>query len=316
MNANREDVGVIQDYVLDLAFGSDENNFECIVDQKNHCCETGFFLYFEGSEYGGIIDSISVDTDKSEVTYSGRTWHGILDSKVLEPDAGQDYLICTGEANAVIGTLLSRMGLTALFEATGDSSGITISNYKMDRYISGYAGIRKMLKAFGAKLKVAFHQGMAVLSACPFVDYAADEQFDTDQIDFAITKVSNPINHVICLGQGDLAERTVIHLYADSEGNISHTQSITGLDEITEVYDYSNAESDEELEKGGTEIIQDSWNQDKIEFSFNSNAEVYDIGDVVGALERITNISVNAEITKKIVTIKNNQTTISYKVGE
>lgn len=316
MNAAKEDIGVIQDYVLDLAFGADENNFECTVDLKNHCCEAGFFLYFEGSEYGGIIDSVKVDTDSNEVTYSGRTWHGILDSKVLEPDSGADYLIVSGEANAVIGTLLSRMGLTTLFAASQGSSGITIQNYKMNRYIAGYAGIRKMLKAAGAKLQVTFHQGMAVLSACPLVDYSADEQFDTDQIDFEITKVSNPINHVICLGKGDLSARTVIHLYADSAGNISQTQTITGIDEVTATYDYATAESDEELIKGGTEMIQDSWQQDKIEFSFNSNDEVYDIGDVVGALERITGISVSAEITKKIVTIKNNQTTISYKVGE
>lgn len=316
MNSAKEDVGVIQDYILDLAFGSDENNFECVVDLKNHCCEAGFFLYFEGSEYGGIVDSITVNTDRSEVTYSGRTWHGILDSKILEPNAGQDYLVCTGEANAVIGTLLSRMGLTALFEASEEASGITISSYKMNRYIQGYTGIRKMLKSVGAKLKMAFNQGVVVLSAMPLIDYAADEQFDTDQIDFEITKVSNPINHVICLGAGDLSARTVIHLYADRTGNISHTKTITGIDEVTATYDYPNAESNEELEKGGTEIIQDSWNQDKIEFSFNSNDEVYDIGDVVGALERITNISVSAEITKKTVTINNNQTTISYKVGE
>lgn len=316
MNAAKEDVGVIQDYILDLAFGADENNFECIVDLKNHCCEAGFFLYFEGSEYGGIIDSIKVDTDSSEVTYSGRTWHGILDSKILEPDAGEDYLIVSGEANSVIGTLLSRMGLTSLFSASASSSGITIQNYKMNRYISGYAGIRKMLKSVGAKLQVTFHQGMAVLSACPLVNYASDEEFDTDQIDFEITKVSNPINHVICLGSGNLSERTVIHLYADSAGNISQTQTITGIGEVTATYDYSNAESDDELKDGGKELIRNSWNQDKVQFSFNSNDEVYDIGDVVGALERITNISVSAEITKKIVTIKNNQTTISYKVGE
>ena len=316
MNSSKEDVGVIQDYVMDLAFGKDENDFECVVDRENHCCEAGFFLYFEGTEYGGVVDAVTVDTDNDEVKYSGRTWHGILDSKILAPDAGADYLVCSGEANAVIGTLLSRMGLTTLFRASTEASGITISNYKMDRYISGYSGIMKMLKSVGAKLQMAFHQGMVVLSVMPLVDYAADEQFDTDQIDFTVKKVSNPINHVICLGQGDLAEREVVHLYADAEGNISGTQVFTGLAEVTTTYDYANAESTEELIKGGTELLQDSWNQDEIQFNFNSNDEVYDIGDVVGASERITGISVSAEITKKIVTIKNNQTTISYKVGE
>ena len=316
MNHDKEDVGVIKDYILDLAFGADENNFECIVDIKNHCCEAGYFIYFEDSEYGGIIDSVTVNTDNSEVKYSGRTWHGILDSKVLVPDAGQDYLVCTGEANSVIGILLSRMGLTALFEASEEASGITISGYKMNRYIKGYAGIRKMLKTAGGKLKMAFTNGMVVITAMPLIDYAEDEQFDTDQIDFEITKVSNPINHVICLGAGDLAERTVINLYADSEGYISHTQSITGIEEVTAVYDYPNAESVEELENGGIDIIRDSWNQDSVNFSFNSNDDSFDIGDIVGAFERITNISVSAEITKKIVSMNNNRTTISYKVGE
>ncbi len=316
MNPAKEDIGIIQDYTLDLAFGSDENDFECTIDAARHCCEAGFFLYFEDSEYGGIIDSITVDTDANEVKYSGRTWHGVLDSKVLEPDAGQDYLVCAGDANAVIKDLLSRMGLTALFEASGEASGIVVSRYQMDRYVSGYTGIRKMLKASGAKLRVAFHRGRVNLSAGPLVNYAKDEQFDTDQIDFEITKVSNPVNHMICLGAGDLSARTVIHLYADSDGNISRTQTITGVDEVTAVYDYPNAESDEELEKGGAERLQEAWSQDKIQFNFDSNDETYDIGDVIGAFERITGVSVNAEITKKIVAIENGQTTISYKVGE
>lgn len=316
MNPQKEDIGVIQDYVLDLAFGSDENNFECTIDTAHHCCEAGYFLYFEGTEYGGIIDSIKIDTDRAEIKYLGRTWHGILDSKVFEPNAGQDYLVVTGEANSVLDSLISRIGLTALFEASTDNSGITISGYKMNRYIEGYKGIRKMLKSVGAKLHIAFTNGKVVLSALPIVNYAQDEQFDTDQINFEITKVSNPINHVICLGQGDLSQRTVIHLYADANGNISHTQTITGIAEHTAVYDYPNAESTEELEKGGTDILLESWNQDVIGFSFDSNSEVFDIGDIVGALERITGITVASDISKKIVTIQNDQTTISYKVGE
>ena len=316
MNASKADIGVILDYSLDLAFGSDENNFECTVDVNHHCCEAGYFLYFEGSEYGGIIDSISVNTDANEVKYSGRTWHGIIDSKVLEPDSGDDYLIVSGEANAALGTLISRMGLTDLFSASSTNSGITISNYKMNRYISGYKGICKMLKSVSAKLHVQFNNGMVELSAIPIVNYSTDEQFDTDQIDFKITKNSNPINHVICLGSGDLAERTVIHLYADSSGNISSVQTITGLSEVTSTYDYPNAESEDELIKGGTEIIQDSWNQDVVEFNFNSDSEVFEIGDIVGAYERITNIAVNAEISKKIVTINKGQISINYKVGD
>lgn len=316
MNSLKADIGVLLDYEMDLAIGSDENNFECTVDTKQNVCQAGFYLYFEGTEYGGRIDSIQVDTDAKEVRYLGRTWHGILNSKVLEPDSGEDYLICNGEANDVIDELLVRMGLNALFSASNADSGININNYQMNRYIGGYEGIMKMLKSAGAKLHMNFENGTVILSALPLVDYAQDEQFDTDQIGFVIVKNYMPANHCICLGKGDLSEREVIHLYADYAGNISQIQSITGMDEVTIIYDYPNAESTEELIKGGTERIQESWNSDEVKFDFDSNAETYDVGDIVGATERITGISVAAAISKKIVTIKKGLININYKVGE
>lgn len=316
MNSNKEDIGVMQDYALDLAFGMDENDFECSIIRGKHCCDYGHYLYFEGSEYGGIIDDIGVDTDKDEIIYYGRTWHGLLNSKVIEPDAGEDYLTVSGEANSVLSSLVTRMGLNDLFRASSDDSGVNISSYNMNRYVAGYDGIRKMLKASGAKLNIAFNDGFAELSARPVVDYSKDEQFDADQLNFRIRKKGSPLNHVVCLGQGDLAEREVIHLYADSDGNISEIQTLTGILEVSEVYDNSSAESSEELRKGGVERITESWNSDEIEFDFVSDSESYDVGDIVGARENVTGIEVRAEITKKIISISNNTTTISYKVGE
>lgn len=311
MNPSKEDIGVLKDYTLDMAFGSDENNFECTVSASNNVCEAGFYLYAEGTEYGGIIDSINVDTESETVIYKGRTWHGILDSKIIEPDAGNDYLVVKGEANTVLSTLISRMGLGNMFKVSSEASGINIS-HKMNRYISGYIGILRMLKASGAKLNVTFKNGFVELSAEPFVDYSKDEQFDTDQISFTIQKNYKPINHVICLGQGDLKDRRVIHLYADGVGNISGTQTFTGVDEMCVTYDYSNAESDEELIEGGVEIIKASWASDSIEFDFESDDESFDINDVIGAIEFTTGTEVKASITKKIIKIQDYTTSISY----
>ena len=316
MNAGKEDIGVMHDYTFDLAFGVDENDFECKIVRNNHCCKKGFFLYYEGTEYGGIIDNIGIDTANDEITYSGRTWHGILNSKVLKPDANADYLIVSGEANAVLGSLIARMGLEVLFKASESDSGINISNYKMDRYIAGYDGIRKMLKSVGAKLILTFSEGFVELSAKPIADYSKDEQFDSDSIDLNIKKFYNPLNHVVCLGKGDLAEREVIHVYADRYGNISDTQVLFGLLEVEDVYDNSNAESSEELRKGGIKKIEEAWQSTNVTFDFNSNAESYDVGDIVGSSERVTSIKVKTEITKKIVTIKDDSLTVSYDCGE
>ena len=313
---SRVDQGVLLDYEFDLALGGDENDFECTIHSISHCCQAGYFLYMEGTEYGGIVDGIQSKSGTGEVVYTGRTWHGILNSKVLQPDDGQDYLICSGEANAVIGDLLTRMGLSDLFAASPVSSGLTISSYKMHRYITGYDGMRKMLASVSGKLVFEVQgDGTVLLSAVPARDYTQDEEFDSDGVDFDLSKKYNTVNHLVCLGSGELADRTVVHLYTDASGNISQTQTFTGVDEYADVYDYPNAESVDELIKSGKERLKELWGQDALSINFDPDADLYDVGDVVGAYDNVTKIAVSAEIVKKIVTIKNGQITISYEVG-
>jgi len=316
MNAKKEDVNVMPAYTLDLAYGSDENDFECKISKNNHCCDKNFFLYIEGTEYGGIIDDIGADTASNEVIYYGRTWHGILNSKVLCPDENADYLTVSGEVNTVLSALIDRMGLNSLFKASEEVSGIELSNYQFERYIKGYDGIKKMLKTVGAKLIMSFEveddEGFVVLSAKPIVDYSEDEQFDTDLIELKIRKKYNPLNHVICLGKGDLAEREVIHVYADKSGEISENQVFTGIAEVVDVYENVNAENSEELKQGGIDKIKKAWASDELDFNFNEDEENYDVGDIVGAYENVTKVEVKTEITKKIVKIDNGTVTISY----
>lgn len=315
MNADREDVGVLLRHGLDLSFGANENNFECTIHKNDHCCEAGYYLYMDGTEYGGIIDAVKSDTATGDITYSGRTWHGMLESKILEPDAGQDYLVLSGEANAVIGTLLQRIGLDDLFSACASDSSISISSYQMNRYIGAYSGIVKMLKSANAKLKFTFADGKVVLSAAPVVDYTQEGLY-ADTIDFVAKKTKGKVNHLICLGKGELAERTVVHLYADADGNISQTKTFSGVDEFTEIYDYSSVETVEELIKSGTDKLKELRQQDSLSVSFNNTANEFDIGDIVGAYDNATGVSVAVAITQKIVTISNGRTSVSYSTDK
>ena len=315
MTSKKEDIGVMKNFKFDLAYGYDENDFELSTNTNNHVCQAGYILYIEGTEYGGVIRQIRVKTSSNDLIYKGDTWHGIIAKKILEPDSGSDYLTVSGDANTVLGTLITRMGLSDLFKASSASSGLTINNYQMNRYINGYDGIKKMLARVKAKLKINFQNGYAVLSAEPWVDYSHDDEFDSSQVDFDIEKNYKPTNHMICLGKGDLKDRTVIHLYADANGSISHTQTFTGLDEITATYENTNAESTEELEQGGVEALQNAWNTDSLQVNFDSTKS-YDIGDIVGARENVTGIFTSKAIIKKIVTIENDVVTISHKVGE
>ena len=170
--AARADEGILVAYELDLAFGSGENDFELKAGNKS-ILRPGQYIYIEGTEYGGIIDAIESDTATKEIVYSGRSWHGILNSKVLMPPAGADYLILNGDANTVLAGLISTLGLGSLFEAETESSGIAISNYQMIRYIPAYNGILRMLKDNGAKLCMCYVGDMVKLAAQPITDYTA-----------------------------------------------------------------------------------------------------------------------------------------------
>lgn len=310
-NPALEDIGVLREYELDLAFGADENNFECTIQANAHCCEAGSFLYFEGTEYGGIIDGIQSDSSTNEVVYSGRTWHGILNSKVFEPDSGADYLIVSGEANAVLGALIKRLNLSDMYEASSEDSGLTISKYQMHRYITGYDGITKMLDSVGARMHLTFQNGKVILSAVPKHDFSQDEEFNTDQVGFRIKKNYRAVNHLICLGSGQLADRLVVHLYVDTDGNISRTQTQFDMAEVSSIYEYSSISTEEELVKEGTAKLKSLNESEEVSIDFDADADIYDVGDVIGAYDTITGLYITTKIAKKIVTIKNGQITIS-----
>ncbi len=315
-NKDWKDEGVLKDYAFDLAFGSGENDFELVIPNNIHCCESGSLIYIEGTEYGGIVDGIRVITKEKEIAYLGRTWHGVLASKIIEPDSGKDYLVLSGEANQIIGRLIEKVGLSELFEASSMDSGLAISLYPMHRYVDAYNGIKNMLKEVKGKLIFTFKYGKIVLSACPLVDYSTDKQFDDDQVEMKLERKEKTVNHLICLGQGELADRQVVHLYADESGKVSTTQTFFGIDEIVDVYEYSNAESLAELTIGGREKLTGYAAADKVDINFDAESFIYDIGDIVGAKDITTGLSATKEITKKIVTINNGHANIEYKVGE
>lgn len=314
-NSSMQAIGVMKAYDLDLAFGSDENDFEIKVDANNHCCEAGYYVYIIGTEYGGVIDAVTSDTKTGEVTYTGRTWHGILNSKVICPDAGQDYLTLNNEANGVLNSLITRMGLTSIFTVNIYASGLEISNYKMPRYVTGYDGIMQMLKSVGGKLVLSFDGEKVILSAAPIADHTKDGSVSSDAMSFQVKTTSKKVNHLICLGQGELKDRTVVHLYADASGSISQTQTLTGADEYAAVYDYPSAESAQKLIEAGASRLAELQNQDNLSVSLNEAEYAFDVGDVVGAVDTVTGISVSVPITKKIVSIRNDYMSVSYETA-
>ena len=71
------------------------------------------YLMIDGSEYGGIVDGVEIDTSKDYITLSGRTWHGLLATQLIVPDPGQLHHTVSGDLNAVLGALVERLGLSS-----------------------------------------------------------------------------------------------------------------------------------------------------------------------------------------------------------
>ncbi len=65
---------------------------------------------------------------------------------------GTDRLTVSGDANNIIRTIISRIGLSTVFDVPSETSGITLSNYSFRRYITAWDGLRMMLTAQGARL--------------------------------------------------------------------------------------------------------------------------------------------------------------------
>ena len=217
-NKNKEDMGIIQDFSLDMAYGSDENNFELQKFFSNDELENGSFIYVDNTEYGGIIDAVKDDTSSDNITYTGRTITGILNSKIIIPDTATGYLAVEGYANEIIKELVDRCELSNIVlinETVGDAIYIPYHEFGYD-YL--YDGLRKMLSSFSAKLKFKFSGSKILLWAENIVDYSTDEEFDDSQISFTAAKIYNSVNHLICVGSDDLLNNYCIHLFIDTDG--------------------------------------------------------------------------------------------------
>lgn len=109
---------VITDGIFDLAYGADENDFKLTVDQKIPDLVGGSLLYIAGTEYGGVVDKFGYSDSQGTVFYEGRSWSGVLDSKIILPNEVQETTRNTGYAipegtlfSTAITDLLTFMGV-------------------------------------------------------------------------------------------------------------------------------------------------------------------------------------------------------------
>lgn len=309
-DAARADAGAIRTFSLDMAFGSDEQNFEASFSVPQ--LSGGELLYIDGTEYGGIIDSITQSTETDVTVYKGRTWHGMLAGKVVKPPVNQDHYTLSGDANTCIRSLLSYVGLSSVLTGRSTASGINISSYKFDRFTNAYSGLLRMLNSADAVLRIERHDGITELWA--ETRNTITDEADSDIMDFSLTDSHRVVNHLVCTGEGELKQRVVVDIYADASGNVSTTQTLTGVDEIAKVYDYNNADAAELTTKGIAELrkYQRGGGAD---IAVNSRGD-WHVGDKLQVRDNRTGTVIVSTIAKKIVKVAGGVLSVEYEVGD
>ena len=300
----------------DFEIGDEENSFwvTCLRSEWETIPENAR-VYIPGTEYGGIYKRLETNTREGTIGIGGYTWRGMLQNKILQPPSGADYATDSGELNAILGARVSA-ALPGLFVGSAESTGVTVS-YRYNRYVTLYEGLKAMLKSVGYRMRIAYDQETCkvVVDAVPIVDYSNEIEYSSDMnADYAMTRDTSGINHLVCLGEGELRNRVVVHLYMDGSGNISTTQTLFGADEIAAVYDYAGASRSDLIQNGTDKLIQGkSTNQFVIELESVKDVAV---GDIVGGRDYTTGMRMTAPIVTKIVTWEKGFEEVEYKLSE
>ena len=234
-----------------------------------------------------------------------------MQKKIIQPAAGQDYATDSGEINAIIKARVEAE-FPGLFIGVNDSTGKTV-NWQYERYCTMEDGFKKMLQSVGYKLDLQYSQvdKAVVAQAVPIVDYSANIEFSSDmRVNYQMQQQGDGVNHLICLGKGELRNRTVRHLYIDADGNVSNTQYYFGEDEIAAVYDSGGSE-ETDLVQNGTERIKQEANKDVFNIKVDPEIEVA-IGDIVGGRDYLGGMTMAAPVYSKIIKYASGIVAIDY----
>lgn len=318
-NEMLNDITPIMGAYIDISIGK-ENTFLVKVARQKWRSEMTFgnVVYIKNTEYGGIVGEVDSDTSADEISMQGYTWRGLLDKKIIQPPASQDYRKVSGELNQVIGTLINGQ-FGDYFVVSQADTGVTV-NYQFDRYCTLLAGVVKMLKSVGYRLQIRYIQqeegqpAYIELAAVPIDDLSQQIELSQDsRLNFTFKNVKNGVNHLVCLGKGELKDRQVINLYVQENGSIGTTQYYTGLQEIAATYEDTSSDS-AELQEKGTEKLQELMN--RTEFSMDvANLDIdVEIGDIVGGRDYITNMYAAKPVAQKIYRVEDGIESIEYEL--
>ena len=151
------------------------------------------------------------------------------------------------------------------------------------------------------------------ICAVPAEDFSESEEYNSDnRIQYVARDYRRGINHLICAGTGEGTDRTILHLYVQSDGSIGSTKYYAGLDERTALYSYTSQSDVEELRKDGIKRLQEL--MDYKQFDMTVDDVDISIGDTVSGRDYTTGILVRKPVVQKILKIEKGKMNVEYKL--
>lgn len=308
-NSAGRDIAELQAFQLDSDTNGEKTVEVTVPAQKWKDYMTfGARVYVPGTEIGGLIGQLYTDTASNTVSLMGRTWRGVLNSKIIVPPSGSNYYRISGELNSNIQELIgTRFG--NLFQVSSEYT-VTVTNFKFPRFCTLLEGIEKMLKSVGYRLSIVYRQGepngsgYVEIGAVPAVDYSEQIELSQDsRLNFTLYDIRDGVNHLICGGKGELEDRNIVDLYVQPDGSISGTKYYTGLNEIEYFYENTSTET-EELEEAAADYLREMMNRKEYRMDVEAlNLDVA-IGDTIGGRDYITGMYLKKPVENIILTIE------------
>lgn len=318
-NSAGRDIAELQAFQLDSDTNGEKTVEVTVPAQKWKDYMTfGARVYVPGTEIGGLIGQLYTDTASNTVSLMGRTWRGVLNSKIIVPPSGSNYYRISGELNSNIQELIgTRFG--NLFQVSSEYT-VTVTNFKFPRFCTLLEGIEKMLKSVGYRLNIVYRQGepngsgYVEIGAVPAVDYSEQIELSQDsRLNFTLYDIRDGVNHLICGGKGELEDRNIVDLYVQPDGSISGTKYYTGLNEIEYFYENTSTET-EELEEAAADYLREMMNRKEYRMDVEAlNLDVA-IGDSIGGRDYITGLYLSRPVENIILTIQDGVISKEYVV--
>lgn len=311
----------------DIEIGDEDNSFEITIKRQEYEKVRAYQrVYIPNTEYGGLCRRWETDTKMGTISIGGITWRGMLKHKIIFPPDGQDYATSSGELNAIIRARISEAFpvipgtiYDTFIKGSTASTGVNVT-WRFDRYCTVLDGLEKMLRSVNYKLDIQYDQveRAAVVSAVPIVNYAQSVDFSSDmRVNYRVRQIQDSVNHLVCLGDGELRNRTVINLWVSSNGKVYEDEFDVqhGYEnEIAEVYDYAGA-SREDLITSGMERLKEVNQQSTYEISIDGEMDIA-IGDIVGGRDYLSGLYLTAPVAGKIVRWQNGFRRTEYRIAQ